>query len=99
VRVIRHDGPGTVRLALHGELDLATAGLLGERVAAVLDRPPRRLVLDVAGLTFCDSAGIDALLAARAGARARDVAVEVTGARGIVRRTMAATGVLELPAG
>jgi anti-anti-sigma regulatory factor len=61
--------------------------------------PQRRLVLDVAALTFCDSSGVEGLLNARAEAQSRGVAFEVAGARGIVRRSMAATGVLALLAG
>ncbi len=100
MRVVRSDGPGMVRLALHGELDLATADLAGRHIAVALDTIPAGgpplLVLDVAGLTFCDSAGIDVLLGGRAGAQAREVDFRVVGARGIVRRSMAATGVLTL---
>ncbi|GIF14770.1 STAS domain-containing protein [Actinoplanes teichomyceticus] len=97
MRIVRYDGPDLTRLAFHGELDLATADRVQEQVAAALAAgPPRRLVLDVSALTFCDSSGIDALLNARACARARGVACQVVGAHGIVRRSMAATGVLAL---
>ncbi|MEV6349323.1 STAS domain-containing protein [Actinoplanes sp. NPDC051851] len=97
MRIIRYDGAGVRRLAFHGELDLATADLVDVHVREALTDPlPRRLVLDVAALTFCDSAGIDALLNARTTAESRAVAFQVTGARGIVRRSMAATGVLSL---
>lgn len=104
MRVLRHDGPGVVRLAFHGELDLATADLVAEHVTGALSpdksemfgKRVRQLVLDVGGLTFCDSAGIDALLSARAEAVARHIAFQVVGAHGIVHRSMAATGVLAL---
>ena len=97
MKIIRHDDPGTVRLGIHGELDLATAPLLSEHVAAALAAPPPdRLIVDVAGLTFCDSAGIDALLGARASALEWEAAFQVVGARGIVRRSMVATGVVDL---
>ncbi|BCY07588.1 STAS domain-containing protein [Actinoplanes sp. L3-i22] len=96
MRIDRSDEPGVVRLALHGELDLATADLLDRAVTAVLAEPPPQLVLDLADLTFCDSAGLDALLTARAGAFARDVRLRAVGARGIVHRTMTVTGLLEL---
>ncbi|GAA4602004.1 anti-anti-sigma factor [Actinoplanes octamycinicus] len=96
MRIVRYDGPGLVRLAFHGELDLATVGLVDHGVTAALAGAPGRLVLDVSALTFCDSSGIDALLTARSAAEARGVACQVTGPRGIVRRSMAATGVLDL---
>jgi anti-sigma B factor antagonist len=97
VRIIRYDSPGVVRLACHGELDLATAGVVHEQVAAALSGAGLRLlVVDLAELTFCDSAGIDALLGARAAAGSRGVTFQVSGARGIVHRSMTATGVLSL---
>jgi anti-sigma B factor antagonist len=54
-------------LRLAGELDLATADLLRERVHALLGRGSEvtELVLDVAGLEFLDVTGLGALLEVR----------------------------------
>lgn len=58
---------GQARLAITGEIDLATAPALLEAVAGVLhsDRQPA-IVLDLAEVSFLDSSGLGALLQARA---------------------------------
>ena len=88
----------TVRLRVDGELDMATAGRVEERVVTALTGDPRpdRVVLDLGGLTFCDSSGLDALLAARAEADRRGVDLRVAGPQGIVRRSLEITGLLEV---
>lgn len=64
-QVSRSGSSATVTLT--GELDLATAGELRRRVADLVvgQSPPDVLVLDLAGLTFVDAAGISALLSAQ----------------------------------
>ncbi|KJY36063.1 MULTISPECIES: STAS domain-containing protein [Streptomyces] len=51
-----------LRLALAGELDFYTAGQLGPRLRELASCGYRNIVLDLRGLTFCDSAGIDLLI-------------------------------------
>ncbi|MCP9956234.1 MULTISPECIES: STAS domain-containing protein [Streptomyces] len=60
----RHTAAGPV-VAVSGDLDYAHAATLRERVERLALRPGQCLVLDLAGLEFCDSSGITALLAAR----------------------------------
>ncbi|MFI8962751.1 STAS domain-containing protein [Streptomyces sp. NPDC053493] len=60
---VRQEARGTV-MALRGELDFDSAVQLDEAGHGVLE-PGRRkepVVVDMAGLTFCDSSGISALL-------------------------------------
>ncbi|WP_051944435.1 STAS domain-containing protein [Streptacidiphilus rugosus] len=56
-------------LHLTGELDVAATATLLVAVGHALDRPPGPagpgLVLDLGGLTFCDAAGLTALLRVR----------------------------------
>ncbi|MGW0773783.1 STAS domain-containing protein [Streptomyces sp. NPDC002835] len=52
-------------LEVIGELDHANADQLRERLTALTLQPGQRLVLDLAGMAFCDSSGITALIAAR----------------------------------
>ncbi|OEJ21354.1 hypothetical protein AR457_36595 [Streptomyces agglomeratus] len=52
-------------LALAGELDLGGEAVLARAVSEMLDAGYRRVVLDCAGISFCDSRGFNALLAAR----------------------------------
>jgi anti-anti-sigma factor len=56
---------GEIRtLRLHGELDLATAGMLEEPLEEALADSSGQLVLDLSGLTFIDSTGIAILIGA-----------------------------------
>src|SRR5689334_11073287 len=59
----------TVRIALHGELDLAHAYTFDEELQQVEARRPGCVVLDLRELTFLDSCGLARLLAARRRAR------------------------------
>jgi anti-anti-sigma factor len=49
-------------LALTGEIDMATAGDLKAAADRSLLEPPSRVVLDFAGVTFCDSQGLSTLI-------------------------------------
>ncbi|GGR48078.1 anti-sigma factor antagonist [Streptomyces cinereoruber] len=51
----------TAALAVAGELDLFTAADLGRGVEEVLNEYST-VILDLAGVTFCDSSGLNALL-------------------------------------
>ncbi|MEU6770480.1 STAS domain-containing protein [Streptomyces sp. NPDC046759] len=57
-------------LEIIGELDYAHAAELRERLTTLTLEPGQRLVLDLAGMEFCDSSGITALIAARTHAHA-----------------------------
>lgn len=58
--VDRAEREGTVVLALHGELDLATVGQLVEAAAGVA--PATQLVIDLTDLEFMDSTGLRTLM-------------------------------------
>ena len=47
---------------LTGEIDLSTAPRLSTVVSELLADPPARVVLDMAGVTFCDSQGLGTLV-------------------------------------
>jgi anti-anti-sigma factor len=49
-------------LVLTGEIDIATAGSLRVAAQRLLETGPARLVLDFAGVTFCDSRGLATLI-------------------------------------
>ncbi|BBH68916.1 hypothetical protein ACTI_56010 [Actinoplanes sp. OR16] len=96
MRIVRIDDGTVIRLHLRGELDLATTDLVEDQVARALDDGPSKLILDVAGLTFCDSSGIDMFLNAHGLAAERGVDLRVSRPRGIVRRSLDVTGVLPM---
>ena len=58
-------------LVVVGEADIATAQHLYDQVVQLLPTPPRAVLVELGALTFCDSAGVDAL---RDIARAAEVA-------------------------
>ncbi|GAB1688300.1 STAS domain-containing protein [Krasilnikovia sp. M28-CT-15] len=95
MNITRHTGAaGEVRLALAGELDLATVDRLHQHVKQeiIADPPPRRLVIDLTGVTFCDSTGLGALLKAQAVATENGTTFLVINPSGMTRRLMQATG-------
>ena len=96
MRIVRLDDGGVTRLLLHGELDIATGDDFEEQVARVFTDRPQELVVDLGGLTFCDSSGIDVLLAARETAQRAGIVFRVMRPCGIVLRSLTVTGVLEM---
>ncbi|GGT09831.1 MULTISPECIES: STAS domain-containing protein [Streptomyces] len=55
-------GPDTVAVAVSGELDIHTAGRVEWALAGLAGGAERELLLDLAGVTFCDSSGAESLL-------------------------------------
>jgi anti-anti-sigma factor len=60
----RWDG-GTVTVTVTGEIDVSTAGVFSARLAEAAGRHPERLVIDMAGVGFLDSAGLSCLVRVR----------------------------------
>ena len=54
-----------VTVKVHGEIDLATAPMLDQRLGAVVNSGVRDLVVDLKDVPFCDVAGVNALLQIR----------------------------------
>ncbi|MDT4994059.1 MAG: anti-sigma factor antagonist [Actinoplanes sp.] len=54
--------PDEVVFHLAGEVDVLTVVQLSALVNDVLVEPPARIVLDMAGVTFCDSQGLGTLV-------------------------------------
>lgn len=81
----------TVRL--RGELDLTSASRLLEFSRDLPGDEPGLVVLDLAGLTFCDARGVTTLLQVQRRVEAAGGRLVVHGARGLPRRVLALTGV------
>lgn len=73
---------------LRGELDLATAPFARSVVDCVFSDPPRHLVLDLSGLRFLNSSGLDVLAHCRDLGRRHGCEVVMRGATGIVARLL-----------
>jgi anti-anti-sigma factor len=54
--------PTEALVTLAGEIDMSTVSRLSATVGALLKQPPPRVVLDLAGVTFCDSQGLGTLV-------------------------------------
>jgi anti-sigma B factor antagonist len=52
-------------LALFGELDVVSAPRLEQTLSEVLEQPHARVMLDLNGLRFVDSAGVSVLIKAK----------------------------------
>jgi anti-sigma B factor antagonist len=76
-----HRDSDQARLAVFGELDLASAGQLVERATELVPEARGLLVIDFSGVEFCDSAGIRALLTVRTAAERVGCAVRLTGVK------------------
>jgi anti-sigma B factor antagonist len=79
-------------LTVRGTLDLATVNQLVDRASAVLDDSPVGLVLDLAGVDFCDSTGISGLIRIRNKAKEHDAGVEIRNPTPSVRWLLETTG-------
>jgi anti-anti-sigma factor len=91
---------GLVRLALEGEFDLAGAPTITDRVRGHLTVDTTvGIVIDLSGVTFLDSSGINALLACRKLATDAGVTFHASGARGPVAGVLDLTGVTDYLAG
>jgi anti-anti-sigma factor len=86
---------GEVVVRLEGELDVAATAALEARLAR-LRRGRRDVVVDLRRLTFCDAAGLAALVRATQAARADGLGLATTPASGAVHRLIELTGVARL---
>jgi anti-sigma B factor antagonist len=80
-------------LQLTGELDLDSEDTLAAVMSTVLESGHRWIVLDCSGLAFCDSRGMNALLAAQRRAQSAGGAVALAAVGGHVRQMLILAGV------
>ena len=64
LQIDRSDQPGWAILSPSGEIDLATVGQLEDALAASIGNGDTDVAVDLTGVTFMDSTGLRALLAA-----------------------------------
>lgn len=75
-----------------GELDLYTAPRLQTALAALLRGQARRVVVDLSGVEFCDSTGMNVLLTAMKRLKEQGGALELAAPRPAVQRILQVTG-------
>ena len=77
-----------------GEIDLYTAPRLQAELAAVIAgaAPASRVVVDMSGVDFCDSTGMNVLLSCLRQARERGGELELAAPQPAVRKILSVTG-------
>lgn len=98
VEVDRAEG-AAVTVRLTGELDLSGEVTVLGTVAGLLAAGVSEMVIDLAGLTFCDSSGIRILVMSCRDGRAVGVPVRVESAQAPVAEVLRLTGVWSLLTG
>ncbi|MEU7693229.1 STAS domain-containing protein [Microbispora hainanensis] len=81
-------------VALDGALDYTNAEPLRRNVEALLGEHHRQLVLDLSGVSFCDSTGIRILLAVRKLLQERDGAVTLAAPNDRLAKIFRVTGLI-----
>jgi anti-sigma B factor antagonist len=79
-----------------GELDLAVAPRVAAAVDELVDVGFTRVVIDLRGLTFLDSAGVHTIASAHRSAGQRGCAVSLVPGSGAVQRVLELTGAAPL---
>ncbi|MCW3033275.1 MAG: anti-sigma factor antagonist [Solirubrobacteraceae bacterium] len=87
------DGPRHV-VTLSGELDIASAQMLEATLADACDEGAREIVLEMAGIDFMDSMGLNAILRGQKLCEERRCTLNLTPARRAVQGVLESTGVL-----
>jgi len=83
---------GVVTIALSGDLDLATAPILSEKLAPFERNGVSTIILDLQDLTFIDSTGMHVFLEARRRAMSNGHRLLLSGAGPAARRLFELTG-------
>jgi anti-sigma B factor antagonist len=80
-------------ITLPAEIDIANSEQVREELLSLLNRGPAVLIVDMADTTFCDSAGVNALVRAHKRATANGAEIRLVVASLGVQRVLAITGV------
>jgi anti-anti-sigma factor len=83
---------GHTVLRISGELDIATAAVLRDRIAAVLDDTVLPVIIDLSRVSFCDASGLTMLITVQRRANAHGRTVALAGPRPNVRKLLRITG-------
>ncbi|WP_084962711.1 STAS domain-containing protein [Thermoactinospora rubra] len=92
LKVSTRSHAGHALVAIVGEIDLYTAPRLQAEFTRLLQEGPRRVVIDMSGVEFCDSTGMNVLLSALKRTKEQGGALEVASPRPAVRKILQVTG-------
>lgn len=87
----RTQGDHTI-MSVTGEIDLYTAPGLQSELMTALSAGQVRLIVDMSGVDFCDSTGMNVLLAAHRYAKERGGELQLAGPGSTTRKVLQVTG-------
>jgi anti-sigma B factor antagonist len=89
----RYQGDHAI-VTITGEIDLYTAPKLQTDLAAIIDdaAPAARIVIDMSGVEFCDSTGMNILVSCLRHVRERGGELELAAPRPAITKILAVTG-------
>jgi anti-sigma B factor antagonist len=90
---------GHMRLAVSGEIDIATVPRFTSALSAAISELPQFLVIDFAALRFLDSSAVKALVDAHRAAAAQGVLLTVVNCPPLARRILEIVGVYKMLTG
>jgi anti-sigma B factor antagonist len=93
-RVVAKDGSAS--LIVRGEIDIAAVHDLAKAIADALDRRLPSLVIDLSGVTFCDSSGLGQFAHTAQDCATRGIGLRIVGTTPSVRRVFEVTGMVDL---
>ncbi|MFE9634039.1 STAS domain-containing protein [Streptomyces sp. NPDC006463] len=91
LRTVARNG-ADLSVSLAGELDLHTAGRVEPRLAELAGSGHRNLILDLSGLAFCDSAGIELFLRVHLRCRANGTRLQLCDVPPLVAKSIRVLG-------
>jgi anti-sigma B factor antagonist len=94
--IIRDEDDSTRVIIVRGDVDIADADRLRDALADSRERGLRRLLIDLSGLAFIDSACIGALISGYQLARTAGIDVQVVRPSPFAYRLLQAMGMLQL---
>jgi anti-anti-sigma factor len=94
--IVTHRSGAMSRLDVTGEIDMDTAAVLDQAIAAVLTAGTDNIVVDLRAVTFCDCRGVTALLQGRGEALEHNVTYQVTNPVGSPLRVLQLLGLQSL---
>ncbi len=83
---------GKTVIAVHGELDIATTAALRDRVLALLSDTSTPVIINLAGVSFCDAAGLALLVGAQRRARLHGLSITLAAPRPHLSKLLRITG-------
>jgi anti-sigma B factor antagonist/stage II sporulation protein AA (anti-sigma F factor antagonist) len=89
--VVSEDADGSVLISLEGEIDLRSASTVERCVRGALDVGCTKVVIDLAGVSFIDSSGLNTLVRCHHTAGEAGVPLELRGVTEYVRRAFEVT--------